>query len=130
MNAREFAKTNSRAFSSIPLKFNLFKRPSEFVHFSKVCDISLVPAVQTFLQGPVFLPTEGCSRCTSVELHEKKYLFRRNSMNKFLKLATVTLVALSIWACVDNANKPANSNANISNANANAAASKAPPSKD
>ena len=52
-------------------------------------------------------------------------------MNKFLKLAAVTLVALSIWACVDNANKPANTNAaNAGNSNANAAASKAPPSKD
>jgi ketosteroid isomerase-like protein len=53
-------------------------------------------------------------------------------MNKFLKLATTALVALSIWACVDNANKPANSNANAgnSNANSNAATSKAAPTTD
>jgi hypothetical protein len=51
-------------------------------------------------------------------------------MSKFLKLAITALVALSIWACVDNAtNKPANSNAN-SNANANATASKAAPALD
>src|SRR5437773_3463394 len=52
-------------------------------------------------------------------------------MNKFLTLAITALVALSIWACVENANKPANNaNAGNSNANANMATSKAPPSKD
>lgn len=52
-------------------------------------------------------------------------------MNRFLKLATIAIVALSMWACVDNANtnKPANSNANA-NANANASTAKAPPTLD
>ena len=43
-------------------------------------------------------------------------------MSKFLKAAITALVALSMWACVDNANsnKPANTTVN-SNANATAA---------
>jgi hypothetical protein len=55
-------------------------------------------------------------------------------MSKFLKLSATALAALSMWACVDNANmnKPANTNANsnASNSNANATASKAAPTVD
>ena len=53
-------------------------------------------------------------------------------MSKFLKLSVTALAALSMWACVDNANmnKPANSNANATNSNANATASKAAPTVD
>ena len=55
-------------------------------------------------------------------------------MGKFLKLSVTAMAALSMWACVDNANtnKPANTNANVtnSNANANATASKAAPTVD
>jgi hypothetical protein len=50
-------------------------------------------------------------------------------MNKFLTLAIAALVALSIWACVDNANKPANTNTSA-NSNANATAAKAAPALD
>jgi hypothetical protein len=50
-------------------------------------------------------------------------------MSKFLKISIAVLAALSMWACVDNANmnRPANTNAN---ANANMTASKAPPTLD
>src|SRR6476469_4317939 len=55
-------------------------------------------------------------------------------MSKFLKIAVAAIVALTMWACVDNtnSNKPANTNANAanSNANANATASKAAPALD
>jgi len=55
-------------------------------------------------------------------------------MSKFLKIAVAAMVALSMWACVDNtnSNKPANVNANAanSNANANVASSKAAPVLD
>lgn len=47
-------------------------------------------------------------------------------MSKFLKLAIAALIAMSVWACVDNANKPANS----TTTNSNMAATKAAPSKD
>jgi hypothetical protein len=51
-------------------------------------------------------------------------------MSKFVKLSVTAMAALSMWACVDNANmnKPANSNA--TNSNANATASKAAPTVD
>ena len=50
-------------------------------------------------------------------------------MSRFLKISVTALAALSMWACVDNANsnRPANSNANT---NANATASKAAPTVD
>jgi hypothetical protein len=52
-------------------------------------------------------------------------------MSKFVKLAITALVCLAIWACVDNANKPANTNAgNANTANANTAATKAAPTAD
>lgn len=53
-------------------------------------------------------------------------------MSKFLKLSVTAMAALSMWACVDNANmnKPANTNANAANSNANATASKAAPTVD
>src|SRR5437764_8153708 len=55
-------------------------------------------------------------------------------MSKFLKIAIAAMVALSMWACVDNtnSNKPANTNANTanSNANSNASASKSAPVLD
>jgi hypothetical protein len=52
-------------------------------------------------------------------------------MNRFIKIAITAMTALSMWACVENANtnKPANSNAN-SNSNANATTAKAPPTLD
>lgn len=53
-------------------------------------------------------------------------------MSKFLKLSVTALAALSMWACVDNANmnRPANMNANAANSNTNATASKAAPTID
>jgi hypothetical protein len=55
-------------------------------------------------------------------------------MSKFLKLSVTALAAVSMWACVDNANmnKPANmnANANASNSNANAITSKVAPTVD
>jgi hypothetical protein len=53
-------------------------------------------------------------------------------MSKFLKIAIAAMIAVSMWACVDNtnSNKPANANANVSNSNANATASKAAPALD
>lgn len=53
-------------------------------------------------------------------------------MSRFLKISMTSLVALSMWACVDNANmnKPANSNANATNTNANSTAAVAPPVLD
>jgi len=50
-------------------------------------------------------------------------------MNRFIKIAITAMTALSMWACVDNANsnKPANTNAN---SNANATTAKAPPTLD
>jgi len=50
-------------------------------------------------------------------------------MSKFLKVAITALVALSMWACVDNSNsnKPANTNVN---SNANVTAAKAAPVLD
>ena len=53
-------------------------------------------------------------------------------MSKFLKIAIAAMIAVSMWACVDNtnSNKPANANANASNSNANATASKAAPAID
>ena len=53
-------------------------------------------------------------------------------MSKFLKIAIAAMIAVSMWACVDNtnSNKPANANANASNSNANATASKGAPAID
>jgi hypothetical protein len=50
-------------------------------------------------------------------------------MNRFIKIAITAITALSMWACVDNANsnKPANTNVN---SNANATTAKAPPTLD
>jgi hypothetical protein len=53
-------------------------------------------------------------------------------MNKLSKISITALVTLSIWACTDNANKSATTNAgaNNANANSNASASKAAPTTD
>lgn len=52
-------------------------------------------------------------------------------MSRFFKLSVAAMAALSMWACVDNANmnKPANTNANA-NSNTNATSSKAAPTVD
>jgi Domain of unknown function (DUF4440) len=55
---------------------------------------------------------------------------RRDIMRKFSKVSIIALVALSIWACADNANKTPAANAGNTNANSNATASKAAPNKD
>lgn len=49
-------------------------------------------------------------------------------MNKIIKVSVTAMAALSMWACVDNANS--NKPANATNSNANATASKAAPSAE
>lgn len=49
-------------------------------------------------------------------------------MNKIIKVSITAMAALSMWACVDNANS--NKPANATNSNANATASKAAPSAE
>jgi hypothetical protein len=54
---------------------------------------------------------------------------QEKTMNRFIKVAITAMTALSMWACVENANtnKPANSNANT---NTNSTTAKAPPTLD
>jgi len=51
-------------------------------------------------------------------------------MNKFLTLSVAVLIALTMWACVNNTGNSTNGNTNTGNSNTNATASKAAPALD